>query len=290
MSDPQLDAPYLRHQQTAETLLRTVQEALNPVFDAKGSVSREELARIIERITAMSDRTGALFAQACRACVAEPVSPVVRMAMFDPRGRRKDYATRLLFSHVIDRLPEQLDPLTGASYPRVLAASLQSALSGLFYDVEWRAMNSDAMTAFQKIGTTRDGEIRERIDRDAALPIVVGSVFARVLLRFRQFTYQRQAFTRRMADQLRAQRFLFTEDHFVAVFHALAERLRDEVKGEFARTRFDMRHGEGTAAALLRIFDEFDTHRRAIEARRPSPASMSRPVGMSRRLVAGSRL
>jgi hypothetical protein len=276
--------PFQRHQRTAETLLRTVQDALTPLFDAKGFVTRDDVERVVGRLTEMTDRTSLLFAQNCRACVDEPVPPGIRVALFDPQGRRNDYVTRLLFAHVLDRVPAKVDPVTGSAYPRLLAPALQATLSGLFYDMEWRSLNVDALTAFQKIGTTADKEIRERIDRDTALPIVVGSIFVRVLLRFRQFTYQRQSFTRRMSDLMRPLRFVFTEDHFAAVFDALAERLRNEIDVEFGRTRTDMHYGEGTAADLARILDEFDRFRQTLAERVTAPAF--RPFGMSRRLMA----
>lgn len=287
MDDALIEAPFLRHQQTAESLLRMVQDALAPVFEAKGHVTRDDIDRVVGRLTDASDRTAVLFAQACRACVEHPVPPPVRMAIFDPAGRRRDFVTRLLFAHVKDRLPPRLDPLTGATYPNLLASSFQATLNGLFYDMEWRALNVDAVTAFEKIGTTDDHEIRDRIDHDTALPIVVGSIFVRVLLRFRQFTFQRQSFVRRMADQLRAHRFVFTEEHFVAIFEALASRLRPELGGELARARADMRYGEGTSEQLSRILHEFDTFTRTVAARAAAPAF--RPMGMSRRLVAVGR-
>lgn len=283
--------PFARHHSTAETLLRTLQQALAPQFAAKGSLRADDLDRAVGLLLEHASTVMPLFAANCRACLDEPLPPRLRMAMFEPDGRRKDFVTRLLFSTVLNRVPESVDPLTGAVFPRVLAPGLQANLTALFYDREWEAMNADACTVFHKIGTVREDETWDRIARDEALPIVVDALFVRVILRFKQFALQRQSFIRRMVEAMRERRFDFTDDHFVTLFESLFDRLRSELKTELGRARLDTRYGDETSTHLLRIFDQFDRHREEITVPVRSlggakrPAAMPRVPGTTRRLV-----
>lgn len=261
MDEHGTDAPFARHQRTAERLVRTLQQALEPQFTGRGSITREEFGRTVDLLLEHADKVMPLFVQNCRACLDHPLPPRVQMAMFQPDGRRRDYVTRLLFSSVHARLPESVDPLTGAIFPRVVVPGLQANLAALFYDKEWEAMNADACTVFQKIGSASDQELWSRIGQDEALPIVVDALFVRVLLRFRQFAFQRQTFMRRMIEVMRERRFTFTEEHFVLLFESLFVRLRESLKTELGRARMDTRYGDDTSSHLLRIFDEFERHR-----------------------------
>lgn len=296
MDEQDITPPFARHQRTAEVLLRTLQQALEPQFDGNGSLKREEFDRAVSLILEHSGKLTPLFAQNCRACLDHPVPPRIRLAMFQPDGRRRDYVTRLLFSTLVGRVPESVDPLTGAVFPRVIAHGLQTNVSALFYDKEWEAMNADAFTVFHKIGTVQDNEIWGRIGEDEALPIVVDSLFVRVLLRFKQFAFQRQTFMRRMMEALRDRRFNFTEDHFITVFDGLFSRLRADLKTELGRARMDTRYGDETSGHLLRIFDEFEKHKReqAMPIRTLAgpqrPMQMSRVVGVSQRLTPARRV
>lgn len=275
--------PFARHHRTAEMLLRTLQQALAPQFETRGTIGREDLDRAVGLIAEHAAKVMPLFAANCRACLDDPIAPKVRMAMFQPDGRRKDFVTRLLFSNVVRSVPESVDPLTGAVFPRVVAPGLQANLSALFYDREWEAMNADAATVFQKLGDVGDEEVWTRIGRDEALPIVVDAVFVRVMLRFKQFAFQRQSFTRRMVEMLRERRFAFTDDHFVTVFESLFGHLRDELRTEIGRARMDTRYGDETSGNLLRVFDQFDRHREEI-------AAPVRSIGGSRRAAAVPRV
>lgn len=292
MEDPMARTPFLRHMHIAESLLSTLRNALMPYFAATGTISWRDFDRGVSHMLDRTDLVAPMFANACRRCVEEGVPQPFELDGDEEKGRRRDFVTRLVFSHVVDSVPECIDPMTGDRFPRNMASGVKATLMSLFYDMEWAAMNSDAITIFRKLGTTRDEDIRHRIDDDETLPIVAGSVFVRVALRFRQFAFQRQAFIRRMSDQMRGRRFSFTDEHFVLLFEALIGRLRADLGSELGRARFDMRYGEATSNALLHILDEFDQYRTMVAP--PPPARkgphqramrLSRPVGMSQRLV-----
>lgn len=263
MTTPDAPSPFARHQRTAEALLQTLEQALQPQFAQKGAIGRDDLARAVALIIRHEAALAPLFAENCRACLAQGAGPTAgRAAAIQADRRRRDHVTRLLFSAVTTRTPESVDPITGEVFPRILAAPLQSHLSALFYEKEWEAMNADALLALQKIGTDRDEEIWTRIGEDEALPIVIDAVFIRVLLRFRQFAFQRQNFIRRMGELLRDRRFVVTEDHFIMLFDSMFDRLRPGLASELSRALLDVRYGDETAVALLKIFDEFDKYRK----------------------------
>ncbi|WP_180282536.1 hypothetical protein [Azospirillum oleiclasticum] len=297
MDEQETMAPFARHHRTAEMLLRTLQQALAPQFETRGTIGREDLDRAVGLIVEHGSTVMPLFAGNCRACLEDPITPRVRMAMFQPDGRRKDFVTRLLFSSVVRGVPESTDPLTGATFPRVVAPGLQANLSALFYDREWEAMNADAATVFQKLGDVGDEEVWAGIDRDEALPMVVDAVFVRVMLRFKQFSFQRQSFMRRMVETLRERRFAFTDDHFVTVFESLFGHLRDDLRTGIGRARMDTRYGDETSGNLMRVFDQFDRHREEIAtpvrglggSRRPA-GGVPRVPGVSARLVPTRRV
>jgi hypothetical protein len=259
MTTPDADPPFVRHQKTAEAMLRALAQALQPSLSQGGSVAAEELARAVELVVRRGAALAPLFAQNCRACAAHGAAAGVAAA-YQADQRRRDYVTRLLYAAVAAETPESVDPLTGETFPRVLAAPLQSHIAGLFYEKEWEAMNADALLLYQKIGSDADDAVWEKVHEDDALPFLADAVFIRVLLRFRQFAFQRQNFIRRMGELLRERRFVLTDAHFVALFDAMFGRLRPALKSELGRARIDIRYGEETASSMLKIFDEFDKH------------------------------
>lgn len=257
--------PFARHQKTAEVLLQTLAQALGPVIAEKGALSADELTRAVDLMLRHKAALAPLFAANCRACLAAgPAAAAEGLAAFQADQRRRDYVTRLLFAAVATQTPECLDPITGESYPRVLAGPLQTHVASLFYEREWEAMNADALLLFQKVGVDSGEAVWERLQDDDALPFVADAVFIRVLLRFRQFAYQRQHFIRRMGDLLRERRFVLSEEQFMALFDAMFGRLRGPLGSELGRARIDTRYGDETASTMLRIFDEFDKRRQEL--------------------------
>lgn len=283
MNEPDLEAPHLAHTRAAVGLMRTVRDALQPMFDARGAVTREEFDRVIRLLETANDRTSSLFSPICRACVEHPVPAAARELSPDVEGRRRDFAARLLFAHVVDRVRESRDPITGELYPQVLGPALRDTLSGLFYEIEWRALNVDALTVFRMIGQVPDKQVRARVDEDDMIAIVAGSVFVRFALRFKQYALQRQAFTRRMNEMLRERRFAFTDGHFVEMFGAIIARLRHETAIEFRRARLDTRYGDGAAQGVLRVIEDHDRHLETLDHERRRVVDRLQPLGVSTR-------
>lgn len=258
--------PFVQHHRTAQALVNTFQEALEPQFTAKGVLSREEFTRAMNLMMAHWPTVLPLFAGICHSCTAAPhckggCGGEAPRAVFKPDGRRRDFVTRLMFSTVRIKVPETIDPISGAAFPQIIAGGLQTSLSSLFYDKEWEALNSDAIAIYNRIGTDHDAEIWNRIAREDTLAVLVDTLFVRVMLRFRQFHQQRQTFMRRMTDLLRDKRFIFADSHFDTLFDSLFSRLRESLRSELDRARVDIHYGEGTADGLMRVFDQFDKHR-----------------------------
>ncbi|HEY0837513.1 MAG TPA: hypothetical protein VGE72_26605 [Azospirillum sp.] len=265
MADTSETPPFVRHHRTARALVHTLHEALAPQIATRGALTHEEFARAFARLMDEWPRVLPLFARTCRTCTAgrteEPLLPPPDFHADEAEGRRRDYVTRLLFSTILCKVPQAQDPLSGAVFPRVAAPGLQANLAALFYEKEWEAMNADALNIFAQIGTDRDDEIWVRVTRHATLPVLSDALYVRVMLRFKQFAFQRQSFMRRMTQVMENRRFTFTDEHFNALFAALFDHLRDDIKTELGRARVDVRYGDETAGSLLRIFAEFDTLR-----------------------------
>ncbi|WP_051341498.1 hypothetical protein [Azospirillum halopraeferens] len=275
--------PFVRHHDVAGTLVRTIHEAMAPQLNARGVVTREELGRAFGALMEQWPRALPLFARTCRTCTERGAPHATPVADPADEGRRRDFVTRLIFSTVPGTVPEEVDPLTGALFPRVAVPGLQATLAGLFYEKEWEAMNADAVAVFRQIGSGRDAEVWERIRRHITLPAVAGAVFVRVLLRFKQFHFQRQSFVRRMTETLRDQRFTFTDAHFDALFEAMFGHLREDLASELGRARIDVRYGEDTAGHLLRIFEQFDKRRQEATLPVRSVGGALRPAALPRR-------
>lgn len=258
--------PFVQHHRTAQALVSTFQEALEPQFTAKGVLSREEFTRAMNLMMTHWPTVLPLFAGICQSCTAAPhcksgCGGEAPRIVFKPDGRRRDFVTRLMFSTVRIKVPETIDPISGAAFPQIIVGGLQTSLSSLFYDKEWEALNSDAIAIYNRIGTDHDAEIWNRIAREDTLAVLVDTLFVRVMLRFRQFHQQRQTFMRRMTDLLRDKRFVFADSHFDTLFDSLFGRLRESLRSELDRARVDIHYGEGTADGLMRVFDQFDKHR-----------------------------
>ncbi|CAO3415672.1 hypothetical protein [Azospirillum endophyticum] len=291
--------PFERHHRTAQALVSTFQEALEPQFTAKGVLSREEFTRAIGLMMAHWPSVLPLFASICQSCTAGSCAPscpsscggcrAPREEQPDMRsdGRRRDFVTRLMVSALRAALPDSMDPITGASFPQVIVPGLQSTLTALFYEKEWEAMNAGAVALFNRLGTDRDAEVWQRLAHEETLAVLADTPFIRVMLRFRQFHQQRQTFMRRMTDQLRDRHFVFAEEHFQTLFDALFGRLRDGLRTELDRARTDIQYGEGTAEALLRIFDQFDKHRleQSVPVRVLGGRQMPRPMLAQRSML-----
>ncbi|HYD69323.1 hypothetical protein [Azospirillum sp.] len=264
MADTSNTPPFVRHHRTARALVHTLHEALAPQLVTKGALTHEEFARAFARLMEEWPRVLPLFARTCRTCTAgrmEQPLPPPGFRADEAEGRRRDYVTRLMFSTILANVPEAQDPISGAVFPRVAAPGLQAHLNALFYEKEWEAMNADALSIFAQIGTDRDEEIWARVHRHATLPVLSDALYVRVMLRFKQFAFQRQSFMRRMVQVLENRRFTFTEEHFNALFAALFDHLREEIRTELGRARVDVRYGDETSGALMRIFAEFDKAR-----------------------------
>lgn len=291
MTPPDVPPPFIRHQKTAEALLQTLAEALAPICMEKGALDEGDVRRAVRLMLRHGPKLEPLFAANCRACVAAATPPQERMAAYQADERRRDFVTRLLFAAVSLQTPESVDPLTGEVFPRVLAGPLQNHVAGLFYEKEWEAMNADALLVFQKAGSDSGEAVWEALRQDQALPFVADVVFIRVLLRFKQFAFQRQNFIRRMGEMLKERRFVLTEEQFMEIFDAMFGRLRDGLESELGRARIDTRYGEETASAMLRIFDEFDKRRQELATPVRSlgggqkTMQAQRQVGMTARLT-----
>ncbi|BAI73210.1 hypothetical protein AZL_025720 [Azospirillum sp. B510] len=257
--------PFERHHRAARALVSTFQEALEPQFTAKGVLSREEFTRAMGLMMAHWPSVLPLFASICHACTAGSCGGCATAedshGRLQPDERRRDFVTRLMVSALRSRLPDSMDPVTGASFPEVIVPGLQSTLTALFYEKEWQAMNASALALFNRLGTDRDAEVWQRLAHEEALAVLADTPFIRVMLRFRQFHQQRQTFIKRMTGQLRDRHFVFAEEHFQMLFDGLFGHLRDGLRTELDRARTDIHYGEGTAEALMRIFDQFDKHR-----------------------------
>lgn len=253
--------PFARHHAMAQELFRTFQEALEPQIVAKGRISREEFARAFDLMTGNWPRTLPLFARTCRGCTDGPETLGPELPDFGD-DRRQDFVTRLLFSSVSRQVAESKDPLTGNVFPRIILPGLQANLTALFYDREWEAMNADARSILSLIRPGNDEEIWSRVAGHPTLPVLSCALFVRIMLRFKQFHLQRQAFMRRMTGIIDPQSFTFTDEHFEQIFEALFGHLRGEISSELGRARMDVRYGDETSAHLLRIFDAFDALRR----------------------------
>lgn len=289
--------PFERHHRTAQALVSTFQEALEPQFTAKGVLSREEFTRAMGLMMAHWPSVLPLFASICQSCTASGCGSCgggagtmgEEPAQIGAGGRRRDFVTRLMVSALRTRLPDSMDPITGASFPQVILPGLQSTLTALFYEKEWEAMNASVVALFNRLGTDRDAEVWQRLAHEETLAVLADTPFIRVMLRFRQFHQQRQTFMRRMTDRLRDRHFVFAEEHFQTLFDALFGRLRDGLRTELGRARTDIQYGEGTAEALLRIFDQFDKHRleQSVPVRVLGGRQMPRPM-LAQRSMLGS--
>ena len=93
--------PFARHQKTAEVLLQTLAQALQPAFAEKGALSADELSRAVDLMLRHKQTLAPLFAGNCRACLAAgPAAAAAGLAAFQADQRRRAYVTRLLFAAV----------------------------------------------------------------------------------------------------------------------------------------------------------------------------------------------
>ena len=257
---------FVQHHGIARALVQTFQEAIAAQIAARGALTREEFTRAFDLMMENWPRTLPLFARTCRGCQdgrTDPADAVtLELAPGSEEGRRRDFVTRLLYSTVAGKVPEIADPVTGNVFPRVIVPGLQANLAALFYEKEWEAMNADARSIFQLTRAERDEELWPRVSRHPTLPVLSHALFVRVMLRFKQFNFQRQSFIRRMASAVDPRAFTFADEHFELIFEALFGHLREEIRTELGRARMDVRYGDDTSSHLLRIFDAFDTLRR----------------------------
>jgi len=257
---------FVQHHGIARALVQTFQEAIGAQIATRGALSQEEFTRAFDLMMENWPRTLPLFARTCRGCQDGRTDPADTVTLELPpgteEGRRRDFVTRLMYSTVTQRVPEFADPVTGNSFPRVIVPGLQANLTALFYDKEWEAMNADARSIFQLTRAEREEEVWPRVARHPTLPVLSHALFVRVMLRFKQFHFQRQSFMRRMAGAVDPRSFRFADDHFDQIFEALFGHLREEIRTELGRARMDVRYGDETSGHLLRIFDAFDTLRK----------------------------
>lgn len=257
---------FLQHHGIARALVETLLAAMGEQIAQRGALTSEEFARAFERTMEHWPLTLPLFARVCRGCPSGRLAPADAVTLEMPagteEGQRRDFVTRLMYATVTRTVPETADPVTGNVFPRVIVPGLQANLTALFYDREWEAMNADAHAVFHLAGAGREEEVWARASCHPTLPVLTHALFVRVMLRFKQFAFQRQSFMRRMAGAVDSRTFAFADDHFDQIFEGLFGHLRDEVRTELGRARMDVRYGDETAGHLLRIFDAFDTLRR----------------------------
>lgn len=264
---PDVGVPsFVQHHGIARALVQTFHEAIGAQIAMRGSLTQEEFSRAFDLMMENWPRTLPLFARTCRGCQDGRTDPADSVTLELPpggeEGRRRDFITRLMYGTVTLRVPEFADPVTGNLFPRVILPGLQANLAALFYDKEWEAMNADARSIFQLTRADREEEVWPRVARHPTLPVLTHALFVRVMLRFKQFHFQRQSFMRRMTGAVDARTFTFADEHFELIFEALFGHLREEIRTELGRARMDVRYGDETSGHLLRIFDAFDQQRR----------------------------
>jgi hypothetical protein len=126
-------------------------------------------------------------------------------------------------------------------------------------------LNGQAQTIFATIGTDCDAEVWQRIAADDTMGMLTDQVFVRRLLRFRQFTPQRQAFMSRIVTSVDPEAYRFTDADFCELFERMFGRFRGASQCTELRTRLDVLYGDDTAEQVDRIFYAFDRYQEDVK-------------------------
>lgn len=264
--------PHQKHHELAHTVLRTFYEALEPHFQTKGHLTKEDLDKSFSLMESYWPKVLPLFSVTCKVCIEQ------RERTYNPDVRRKDFLTRLVFSNIVANVPQRMDPLSGKMFPQVIVRGIQKNVTSIFHEKEYETLNLQAQTIFSHIGTDDDQEVWPLINNDETLLVLADKILVRLLLRFKQFNHQRQVFTRNITLSLLELNYNFTDQDFCTIFHSMFNKFEELLKGEDGRLKIDLYFGEETSEKLAKIFFHYNQFKQSAEL---SAQSMAQRKGMS---------
>ena len=240
----------------ARALFKIIFESIHEGFGEREVISKEEISKIEKKFDESWPHVESLFDNTCSQCTD------TRWYIRDER--RKDAITRMVFSKIIMGVHERATP-SGASFPRVLVAGLQSHIGVMLSNREWMILNDHARFIFDYIGSDDDAMIATQLKLNPAIQLLCQRIFLTLLLRFRGFNNRRHELMRTVDRAAKDTGYRMTDVEFCEVFETLFREYHDLIQTEEGRLRLAISHSDDFPEKLKGIFDAYFRYKSGVQ-------------------------
>ena len=227
-------------------------ESIYKNFGNRAALNGRDIARIKAGIEASWPEFESMFGDTCVQCMEAP--------WFAQDERRKDAITRLVFSRILMKVPSR-PAAGGAEFPRVIAPGLQTMVSILLTNREWRILNDHARFIFEYIGGDDDASLARHFAGNETMTQLCERIFLTLLLRFKFFNARRQEFIRIVNNAVSETSYRMADDEFCEIFEAMFNDYYNLIQSETGRLQVAVSHSEDFPERMAAIFEVYTRFR-----------------------------
>ncbi|MEI6558381.1 MAG: hypothetical protein WCO00_08215 [Rhodospirillaceae bacterium] len=232
----------------SRSFFNTVFDSIYKGFGERVVLSGREVAAVKAGIEASWPQFETMFGNTCVQCMEAP--------WFAQDERRKDFITRLVCSRIFMRVPDRATA-SGTKFPRVIAPGLQTMISILLTNREWRILNDHARFIFEYIGGDDDATLAAHFETNETMKQLCERIFITLFLRFKSFTTRRQEFIKIISNAVSETSYRMSEEEFCDVFDAMFGEYYEVIQSETGRLQIAMSHSEDFPERMKAIFEVY---------------------------------
>lgn len=232
----------------SRSFFSTVFETIYKGFGERVVLTEEEVAKIKAGIEASWPEFETMFGNTCVQCMEAP--------WFTQDERRKDAVTRLVFSRILMKIPKRA-AVGGVDFPRVIAPGLQTMISIMLTNREWRILNDHARFIFEYIGGDDDATLALHFESNETMKQLCERIFLTLLLRFKSFSSRRQEFIKIINNSVSDTSYRMADDEFCEIFEAMFYDYYNLIQTETGRLQFAVSHSEDFPERMKAIFEVY---------------------------------
>ncbi len=211
-------------------------------------MTREDLGKIEKKFNESWRHVESLFDNTCAQCTDVP--------WYVRDERRKDAITRLVYVRLMMSVETRMTTW-GVEFPRVVVPGLQSMISVMLTNREWRILNDHAHFIFDYVGSDDDAVLASQLKLNRAVQLLCQRIFLTLLMRFKGFNNRRLEFMRAVNTAPAGGGYQMSDADFCQVFEALFRDYHDMIESEDGRLRLVMSHSEEFPERIKGIFDAY---------------------------------
>ena len=252
----------------SRSFFTTVFDAIYKGFGERVVLTAGEVAGVKAGLESCWPTFETMFGNSCVQCMEAP--------WFAQDERRKDAITRLVFARILMKCRAR--PLAGgAEFPRVIVPGLQTMISIMLTNREWRILNDHARFIFEYIGGDDDGTLNRQFESNEIMKQLCERIFLTLLLRFKSFNTRRQELVRIVNNAVSEVAYSMSDEEFCELFEAMFQDYYEMIQSETGRMQLAISHSDDYPERMKAIFEAYTRFRASVaQTQKYAPAAASR--------------